>query len=519
METIRLRTNQPRLIQNLKHAFNQTSMLGELLQHARRARARRIAIVADDHSITVTDDGIGIDDLQTLIHIAESGWDAELQAREHAFGMGVLSTLYFANRLVVHSGARSFDAATDEIILGAEICVHKAPLLTGTKVRLVGVESPFANITLIDWVRDQLERLCEAFPIPVSFNGTELPRPLADPTLEWRETEMGRVLINLEAGVHHWRAFLQYLPLGHRDKDPQHIILLRDDVRARLPDRQSLLSPETNGPRIAAALRYAYRGALLKEKQDLGDAAFIEHYAEQCLLTENGDLLTDIPFASGAWFRDWENQPPGFTRDWDQTSLEGSIDTESLQGRTWTIEEDEDVETFVCESYISARSDYLLQETRLPKDHWLMLTLRSIRASQVTVLPRAIIHRNDDPGLLVPVMLVLVDGLKVRLEGEADEYEVPMIRVMDTIYLTSNAWDVSRLVHEYVFDDHHEEELEKRDDDRIAVFTAVGRAKAASDVVRSLLPDSFKSDHHPKLAGARVLLTFDEKGKLKTITD
>ncbi len=100
MGTIRLKTNQHRLISNLRHAFNPQSMLGELLQNARRAGAKHVHITVDDDAITVCDDGSGIADLQSLIHIAESGWDPELQARENAFGMGVLSTLYFSEASV-----------------------------------------------------------------------------------------------------------------------------------------------------------------------------------------------------------------------------------------------------------------------------------------------------------------------------------------------------------------------------------------------------------------------------------
>ena len=85
MRTLRLKTNQHSLIANLRHAFNQGSMLGELLQNARRAQASAIHITVNQDSLTITDDGIGITDLQTLLFIAESGWDQQLQARENAF--------------------------------------------------------------------------------------------------------------------------------------------------------------------------------------------------------------------------------------------------------------------------------------------------------------------------------------------------------------------------------------------------------------------------------------------------
>ncbi|EOB12580.1 hypothetical protein NBO_403g0002 [Nosema bombycis CQ1] len=145
MGTIRLKTNQHRLISNLRHAFNPQSMLGELLQNARRAGAKNVHITVDNDTVTVCDDGSGIADLQSLIHIAESGWDPELQARENAFGMGVLSTLYFSRRLSVHSGTQAFSASTATIIRGDGIEVYAEKPRIGTEIRLDGVQSPTAG--------------------------------------------------------------------------------------------------------------------------------------------------------------------------------------------------------------------------------------------------------------------------------------------------------------------------------------------------------------------------------------
>ena len=77
MNTICLKTNQNRLIANLRYAFTPYSMLGELLQNARRAGAQHIHITSRDNTLIIRDDGNGIADLQTLIFIAESGWDQE----------------------------------------------------------------------------------------------------------------------------------------------------------------------------------------------------------------------------------------------------------------------------------------------------------------------------------------------------------------------------------------------------------------------------------------------------------
>lgn len=273
---IRLKTNQPRLILNLRHAFTPLSMLSELLQNARRAGAQHIAIEADDDSITVTDDGCGIADLQTLIFIAESGWDEELQRRENAFGMGVLSTLYFCDSLSVNSGDKAFEARTADIIAGEPIEVFDMEHRVGTRIRLEGVNTNQTALPLPEWVGRQLRYFCEAFPVPVSFNGAEIARPFADPSLSWRETGIGQVLIDLNASHRHWRCFLQGLPIGIIPcSTRRHIVVLRGDMLARLPDRQHLLNEAEENPRIQSAVDWAYRQALLDAKASMSRYAIL----------------------------------------------------------------------------------------------------------------------------------------------------------------------------------------------------------------------------------------------------
>ncbi|MGU1062132.1 ATP-binding protein [Pseudomonas aeruginosa] len=209
MNTIRLKTNQNRLIANLRHAFTPHSMLGELLQNARRAQANHIDVIADGNTLIVRDNGHGIADMQSLIHLAESGWDQSLKERENPFGLGLLSTLYFAEHLSVHSRDQAFNAPTAAIIRGDAIEVRPQCSLFGTEIRLDGVQSPHAHLTLEQWVESRLGPLCEAFPVPVSFNGGDVPRPLADAQLPWRQTPVGRVLLDLGASPTQWRCFLQ----------------------------------------------------------------------------------------------------------------------------------------------------------------------------------------------------------------------------------------------------------------------------------------------------------------------
>jgi len=521
MTTISLKTNQNRLIANLRHAFNQSSMLGELLQNARRAEASHIHFTVNDDSLSIRDDGIGIADLQSLIFIAESGWDETLKSRENAFGMGALSTLYFAERLTVCSGSQMFSAPTAYIISGEPIEVEPCDFLRGTEIRLDGVLPVPPKETLLSWVESELLRLCEAFPVPVWLNGKAIPRPLVDPALAWRETPMGKVLLDLSVSRTRWRCFLQGLPIGERPSygDHHQVILLPDETLARLPDRQYLLNATEDHPRIQAAIDEAFREALIETRQRLAASDFVLHYARTCLESSNADLLNDLPFVPGNWFRDWDLNPAGFVRWWDHGAAEDIVAREALiEAGVWRIETGDDDDAPTAEVYLEARQAFLLQESKVDSGHWLMGLVRTITPEDIQVRHDTCLHRDARPELAdYWVELELVDRLHVSLPGEP-EVAVSAIRKGSTLYVTPDVHGVTELVSDYLFDDCYNEEREDEDRDTIATFIAVGCSSSPDRALLALLPWELRYTSQPKLAGAVVHLAFDSTGKLETVS-
>ncbi|VFR23710.1 hypothetical protein ANDA3_1195 [plant metagenome] len=520
MSTIQLQTDQNRLIANLRHAFNPSSMLGELLQNARRAQAEDIHVTVEGDTLTVSDDGIGIDNLQNLIFIAHSSWCEELQARENAFGLGALSTLYFADRLSVHSRDQAFTARTGQIISGEAVVVYLKPHRAGTELRLEGVKPAQAGLDLRTWVGQELLRLCEAFPVRVWFNGEEVPRPLTRPDRRWRETAMGKVRVNLSGSHTQWRCFLQGLPIGSVPSFCEHqIILLPDDTLAKLPDRQHLLNKAEDHPRIQAAVSQAYREALIEKKAELAASEFIEHYAQICLSSSNADLLNDVPFVPRSWFRDWHCEPAGYRRYWERYMTRGIVAREALeQVGVWQTETDE-YDAPAAEVYLQAANAFLFDEPGLDDDHWLKRLLRTITPEQVQIRAGVLLYQDSDPCLAdCEVELQLVETLHVSLEGGA-EYAVQAIREGCTLYLAADADGVTRLVSDYIFDDRYDEDREDEDARAIATFIAVGRSSSPDRVVDALLPRVLRHTAQPKLAGASVRLVFDDTGKLQAVTE
>jgi HSP90 family molecular chaperone len=91
---VSMKVNQANLVKGLKYSFtNKTTVLGELMQNARRAGATQVAFEFDSEKkqLVVRDDGCGIDSIETLLTVAESGWNAKTVAEEHPFGIGFLS--------------------------------------------------------------------------------------------------------------------------------------------------------------------------------------------------------------------------------------------------------------------------------------------------------------------------------------------------------------------------------------------------------------------------------------------
>lgn len=512
--TICLKTNQNRLIASLRHAFTQASMLGELMQNARRAQASCIHITVDGDTLTLSDDGAGITDLQTLIFVAESGWDDELKARENAFGLGMLSTLYFARDLSVHSLDRAFHASTVSIIRGDEIEVVTTSPRVGTEIRLEGVQSLQPNLSLTEWVGHELQRLCKVFPVPVLFNGVEVEGLLADPFLQWRDTAMGRVLIDLHASRLQWRCFLQGLPIGNvADAAHYQVVLLPDDTPARLPDRQYLLNRDEDYRRIQAAVDEAFREALIEKKRHLAESDFVSRYAQICLDSLNADLLNDIRFFPLAWFRDWKMEPAGFSRYWQHYSAAGLVAREAVEAvGVWQIETD-GYDAPTAEVYLEKLNAFLLTEPCLDDGHWLKTILRTIKPAQIQVEAGVILHKSADADLAEYVELDLVDTLRIGLEGEP-AVEVTAIRKDDILYITPDADSVTPLLSNYIFDDCYDENREEEDARVIQTFIAVGCSHSPDGVLAALLPDRLRYSVQPRLANATVCLTFDGEGKL-----
>ena len=169
--------------------------MGELLQNARRSGASAIEVRTGKHGfLTITDDGTGVTDAQTLLSFGKSGWNDRIRKQEHAAGMGLYSVARggatVTSRVKGRPGWRT--TLTTPAFEGKEAAVietaEDAPYPSGTRIRFMpgllreqdeklrGTVRPNDMAGWAAVYQRTIANAAEWMPIPVTLNGTELPR-------------------------------------------------------------------------------------------------------------------------------------------------------------------------------------------------------------------------------------------------------------------------------------------------------------------------------------------------------
>ena len=195
--TIRARVHQSALKRVTRFfASTLTDAFVEALQNARQAGATRVRVTVGalpgqpaDHapessethlSVTVTDDGAGIEDPAVLLSFGENGWNDDLVTREDAAGMGILSLAHrgcrIASRTRTPDGPPghgwSVDLEPEHFMGRADADVRhddSAPYPFGTAVQFEATESA-------DMIRAAIANAARHYPLPVMFEGVTLER-------------------------------------------------------------------------------------------------------------------------------------------------------------------------------------------------------------------------------------------------------------------------------------------------------------------------------------------------------
>lgn len=306
-KTVKLSVDEQALVQNLRFAFtNKHTVIGELIQNARRAGATRVDIgyVPDDAedgktptkgTLVVSDNGSGITDFQNLFTVARSGWDEDIKAAERPFGMGWFSALFAAETATVVSDDKKVSFRTADVLAFEEIAVQRAEEpVAGTKVTLTGFPM---GICL---VARAVANYARGYSINVTFNGEVQERPHDKAALSGFDTEVGFVHVRgLSEGNHHGRVTAYLLGIQvYRSSDYEFGNIVHLDptqFSARMPDRDKLIDEHEAMRRVFAVIDGLWKEHFLREKAVMAPGDFAEKYWKAAEASGMSDLMNDVP--------------------------------------------------------------------------------------------------------------------------------------------------------------------------------------------------------------------------------
>jgi hypothetical protein len=97
--------NEDRVLSLIKYfVAKPESILKELVQNSRRAKAKNVNITLKDNELIYTDDGNGISNYKSLLVLGETSWDNEIVEDETPAGFGFYSLISHAKSIDVNYG-------------------------------------------------------------------------------------------------------------------------------------------------------------------------------------------------------------------------------------------------------------------------------------------------------------------------------------------------------------------------------------------------------------------------------
>lgn len=298
--------NEARFLEHLRTMFStSTTVLAECMQNARRAGASAVTFDfdAETQTLSVTDDGIGIDDFAKLIVVAESGWSKEVQDSEQPFGIGFFSISFAAESIVVESRGKQIRFSSEDLIGKRQIAVKTASFIGGTRITLHGCKLGHAKL------EGALAAYAKGFSIPVVWQGVALPRPHAKTDLAGANTDVGFVHV---PGIHaaiqpqqfsvgYVAVYCQGLPVSmpHASRYGETPAVIHVDhmkFKPRMPDRDTLLDRDDADKAFVRSIKALWIAHMEAEKQTLSAEQFATTY--WCIAHKTGalNIMNDVPF-------------------------------------------------------------------------------------------------------------------------------------------------------------------------------------------------------------------------------
>lgn len=533
MKKVKMSVNPENLVKSLKLSFtNQATFLGELMQNSRRANATQVVFefIAETKILQVTDDGCGIDSVETLLTVAESGWDAETIAQEHPFGIGFLSALFACRHITVVSKGGRFSAYTADILAFKPITVAPVTDWDGiTTITMIGVELELEKIG------DMLDRLAMGFPIPVKFNNEMIDRKYAiDSGLDFINTEVGAVHL---AGINDpnititdFEVYLQGLPIYRSSRFRSlnsHVIHL-DSSRfyARLPDRNQLIDENDVVTLINVVLKQELEKHFTLLKSIVSAEEFVRFYGtlKQWNLLS---LLNDVPVVP--------NEVIYIFNDYPVCDTDTHGDFMSNPGKALSKLEIEAREVVSCidhfnydmkddgsAAYMFAwKRESLVYDGGLDGDHWIHSMIRNLNDEELMIELINESHEACFEGEWIGVNVRFCDSYRINIGNDVVEF------TDDAFYQGYSKGgaaivpkgDVSGNVLNQISDyrnesDEYQESTHESDDDAFISFVVANITTDPVEAMSHMLPGFTGC---PSLFGKSFVVTLNEKGNVASV--
>lgn len=526
--TIRVESDTATLLQALSKTFTRsTTVIGEMLQNARRAGATRVNLTLTDTDLTVEDDGCGIADFSVLLSIAKSGWDKAIQQSDAPYGIGLVSVLFACEDVEIISKGQRAQAKTSDLIAIRPVALTAVPDTGTTTLRLGG-----HRLGKNDAIANEIRRLVAGFPIPVFLNGEEVPRPHAVGAMDFIETPVGLATpgVRICNPVRH--VYLQGLPIsvprctsGYCNTEIVH--LSSPMFEGRMPERDSLLEPERSAEKITAALEDVARQYLVGIAPTMTDEEFVGKYGVLAGKLDLRDLLNAKNCIPAQWvcrydtpFKDTADGP-GYTEA-PKTDVVTRAELEA-KGLFVVAHESEETnwETDLLAAHAVAGLDAFVTHNGLPSWHWGSALSQEVGPEDFELVPGTTVGEDNLEIYYENVTLRLVESIGIRRRGES-HVDAPLIPAdcyfnvsEGVLYVTGEAGPFLAVsqVSDFECEERYEESECDQAQDRFLATVKVLQNNDPADLLHAFLDKGLPYTIPTSLRSKSFLVTMDENGK------
>lgn len=400
-----LKINQENLVKTLmRNAFsNHHTVLGELMQNARRANASRVEFFydADRQILMIRDDGQGVTSFQKLLEMAETGWDDSIVKEEKPFGTGFFSAIYAASHILVDSNGYHMWIDTESFLdFERTVICRTFHSRQGTLLTLFDIDIP--NI------KTKLKSLAKGFAMPVFLDGVEIERPHvlnveADgPFVKTDAGWMHLQGLTVEKGrsVSNVAVYLQGLPVYHyieyasrrmdeiSNDDWDIIHLDSQKYEGRMPDRDKLRDEVDVVIEVKAIIKRLWQNKLRVCKETMSGKDFIDVYLSEMEKWDMVMLINDIPLLPKDYLYCWDEYPT--TGIFDGVSAVASHierdDVTKGKSHVFNYVSPDEYEGAMAAMYVYGMKGYMLRYGhKLDKEHWVFQYLHTIDDESINV--------------------------------------------------------------------------------------------------------------------------------------